>query len=178
MSFKEVASLDADVTVALGKKDKKTGKPYPKQAEGYYLGSRTVNGGRGDSILHFLQTANGNLGVWGTTDLNRKLGQAKLGTMVRITSTGTKATPKGDMYMYKVETDNENTIEVEAAASGPSSSGYVESEDDSGYNADSEEFTGADEDAGQVAALAAAERQARVQALLNKNKGNGAVKNK
>lgn len=37
MGFKEVASLDADVTVALGKKDP-NGKPYPKQAEGYYLG--------------------------------------------------------------------------------------------------------------------------------------------
>jgi hypothetical protein len=116
MGFTEVASLDADVTVALGKINKATGKPYPKQAEGYYLGNRKVNNTRGESTLHFLQTADGNLGVWGTTDLDRKLGQVDAGTMVRITSTGKKATPNGDMYTYKVEADNDNTIEVNVNA--------------------------------------------------------------
>lgn len=116
MSFSEVAGLDADVTVALGKTNKETGKPYPKSAEGYFLGSRTVKNKRGDSQLHFLQTDKGNLGVWGTTDLNRKLSQVTAGTMIRITSTGTKPTPNGDMYTYKVEQDKTNTIEVAVEA--------------------------------------------------------------
>src|ERR1700722_4366039 len=112
MGFKEVQSLDADVTVALGKADKETGKPYPKTAEGYYLGKRTVENKRGESQLHFLQSAlaygdlglkvGQNLGIWGTTDLNRKLSEVKPGTMVRVTSTGTKPTPNGDMYTYRV----------------------------------------------------------------------------
>src|SRR5271169_2495266 len=109
MAFREVASLDAKDTVALGKKDKQ-GNPYPKQAEGYFLGSRKVDSSRGDSVLHFLQTSDGNLGVWGTTDLNRKLGQVTPGAMIRITSTGTKETPKGEMYTYRVEVDKDNTI--------------------------------------------------------------------
>lgn len=165
MAFQVVASLDADVTVALGKKDKKTGKPYPKQAEGYFLGSRTVESKRGENKLHFLQTAEGNLGIWGTTDLNRKLSQVPAGTMVRITSAGTKPTPNGDMYMYKVETDADNTIEVSAAteSEGTDNSGSGVDEDDGSY-------AEADEDDSQAAALLAAEKAAKVQAIMNRGK--------
>lgn len=167
MSFQEVSSLDAEVTVALGKKDKQ-GKPYPKSAEGYYLGNRTVENKRGESKLHFLQTPKGNLGIWGTTDLNRKLLQAAVGTMVRITSTGTKPTPNGDMYTYKVEQDKTNTIEVADLSAGTvaadSDETYVD--EDSG-DAESSET---DEDAAQVAALAAAERKAKVLAQLKKGR--------
>jgi len=138
MAFKEVSSLDADITIAIGKVNKETGKPYPKQAEGYYLGSRKVENKRGESTLHFLTFGSDNpavvrefkalglgigqnLGVWGTTDLNRKLGAAPVGAMVRVTSTGTKATPNGDMYTYKVEVDSDNSIEVAASDSAQES---------------------------------------------------------
>jgi len=168
MGFTEVSSLDADVTIALGKKDK-AGKPYPKQAEGYYLGSRTVQNKRGESKLHFLQTAKGNLGIWGTTDLNRKLSQVTAGVMVQITSTGTKPTPNGDMYTYKVAQDKSNTIEV--ADQGGDTAGYTDSNDshDDGYDSDAN----GDEDDDQNAALAAAERsarQAKVQEVLNRGR--------
>lgn len=161
MSFKEVSSLDAEVTVALGKKDK-AGKPYPKQAEGYFLGSRSVESKRGESKLHFLQTAKGNLGIWGTTDLNRKLGSAPVGAMVRITSTGTKPTPNGDMYTYKVEVDTDNAIEVNAAADVASDF------EDSGT--DQDESDDSSEDDNQAAELAALERKAQVEALLRGGK--------
>lgn len=167
MGFQEVASLDADVTVALGKVDKK-GKAYPKSAEGYYLGSRKVQNKRGESTLHFLQTSEGNLGVWGTTDLNRKLNQAVPGTMVRITSTGTKPTPNGDMYTYKVEQDKANTIEVAALSEGSSTAG-----EDTSYSND-EDSDDTDEDADYEAATLAKAKQeaalAKVRATLNKNK--------
>ncbi len=166
MGFKTVTSLDADVTVALGKKNKATGKPYPKSAEGFYLGNRTVKGSRGPSTLHFLQTAEGNLGVWGTTDLNRKLSQVAAGTMVRITSTGTKPTPNGDMYTYKVEQDSDSTIEVEVAA--PTAYADAdETEETPAYEAEAEEV----EDDSQLKAQAeAASRRDRVEAMLNKSK--------
>ena len=167
MGFKEVNSLDADIIIALGKKDK-AGKPYPKQAEGYYLGTRTVENKRGESKIHFLQTVKGNLGLWGTTDLNRKLGQASLGSMVRITSTGTKPTPNGDMYTYKVETDNDNTIDVSSLENSYSEDSTEEAP---GFVTNDDEDEGYDREAVASAhASSTAERQAKVQALLAKNK--------
>jgi hypothetical protein len=166
MGFKTVASLDADVTVALGKKNKETGKPYPKQAEGYYLGSRAVESKRGNSKLHFLQTSEGNLGVWGTTDLDRKLGQVVHGTMIRITSTGTKETPKGDMYMYKVEVDGDNTIDVSGlgvTAEEPADA----IADGSGGSLDEEDF---DDTTTTTAAPAAVVNKQKVQDLFKNRK--------
>lgn len=167
MAFKQVSSLDADVTISVGKTDKATGKPYPKQAEGYYLGNRTVQNKRGESKIHFLQTPKGNLGVWGTTDLDRKLVQVIPGNMVRITSTGTKPTPNGDMYTYKVEVDSDNTIEVSAAENNAPEEDRSVVEDN---EAPSDDTDGSDEDAKQAAALLAAERAAKVQAILNRSK--------
>lgn len=164
MSFQEVSSLDADVTVALGKTNKETGKPYPKQAEGYYLGSRKVENKRGESFIHFLQTSKGNLGVWGTTDLNRKLGQVAPGVMVRITSTGTKPTPNGDMYTYKVESDKSNIIEV-----GVSDNPRDDEDSDESYVANTTVYEAdSSEDDDQVAELAALERKAKLEALLKR----------
>ena len=160
MGFKEVASLDADVTIALGKTNKETGKPYPKTAEGYFLGSRTVKNKRGESKLHFLQTPDGNLGIWGTTDLNRKLTQVNPGTMVRITSTGTKPTPNGDMYTYRVEEDKGNTIQVTVEASD---STYAEDDTDT-------ETEETDNDYQQESALSALQRKQNVESLLKNRK--------
>lgn len=178
MGFKEVASLDADKVVSVGKRDKKTGKLGPKFVEGYYLGNRTVQNKRGDSKLHFLQTPEGNLGVWGTTDMNRKLGQVTPGAMIRITSTGTKPTPNGDMYIYKVEEDSDNSIEV-----GNLSEGYEAASDDSGdvdTATDSDDNDGGydgatdepdyEEAAPAVQAKSAASRKAEVEALLKGKK--------
>ncbi len=173
MSFQELTSLDADVVVALGKKDKQ-GKPYPKQAEGYYLGSRTVQNKRGESKLHFLQTPKGNLGVWGTTDLDRKLGQAPVGAMVRVTSTGTKPTPNGDMYIYKVEVDKDNAIEVPAEQSSNGNVGYS---DEDTAETDGNTYVQNDDDNSDDAiqeAMANAKRKAKVEALLRGNKSKTA----
>lgn len=170
MGFKEVQGLDADVTVALGKKNKETGKPYPKTAEGYYLGSRTVENKRGESKLHFLQTPDGNLGVWGTTDLNRKLSQVVPGTMIRITSTGTKAVPNGEMYTYKVELDTDNSIDVSLIAAA---SENTEEESSSENGNDDNDASSPDEDDVDTASLMAAERAAKaakVQEILKKGK--------
>lgn len=171
MAFKEVASLDAEVTIAIGKKNKQTGKPYPNQAEGYYLGNRKVQNRKGESTLHFLQTPKGNLGVWGTTDLDRKLRQVTPGTMVQITFAGMKQTPNGDMYSYKVAQDTENTIEVATTE--------VETGDDlgggneGGFDGEAAETEDSDDSAAE-ALLAQAEARkaqaARVQALLGKKK--------
>lgn len=176
MAFKAINDLDADTTVSLGGFDKKTRKDNPTKAEGYYLGSREVKTTFGPSQLHFLQTPKGNLGIWGKTNMDKKLASVTPGTMVRITFTGmSKASPgKNPAYLFKVEADEDNTIEVaavvpEADESSPGNDdddevSYLEATD--GLSDDDSE----DEDAAQAAALAAAERKAKVQAMLNKNK--------
>lgn len=178
MGFKEVASLDADRTIAIGKKDKQ-GKPYPKSAEGYYLGKRKVSNKRGESTLHFLRDEDGNLGVWGTTDLNRKLeGVEGTGAKVRITFTGKKATPNGDMYVYKVEVDEDDQIDVSGISTGDAGVSEDTGDDETDGETESEE-TADEEEApaprvakttgGGLAADAAA-RKARVDSILAKGR--------
>jgi hypothetical protein len=141
MGFKEVASLDAEKTIALGGVDKKTGRKNPTSVEGYYLGSRTVESKKGESKIHFFQTEKGNLGVWGKTDSNRKLGAVTPGTMTRISFDKMQETPNGEMYKYKVEIDSDNVIDVGGIGSNYSVS--------SGSDSDSEsvsDFNSSDED--------------------------------
>lgn len=173
MAFTQVTSLDADVTISLGKKDKTTGKPYPNQAEGYYLGNRKVNTKLGETTLHFLQTPKGNLGVWGGTDMNKKLAQVQPGTMVRITAAGKRPTPRGDMNVFTVESDTDNTITVNISAAAAEDYSDTGTNETSGYSSDETEDENSD--VAQSQALAAAERKAKLDAIL-KGGGNKGVK--
>jgi hypothetical protein len=172
MGFKEVSSLDADTVIALGGQDKKTKKANAKQIEGYYLGSRTVADKKkkdGKSYIHVFQTAEGNTGVWGKTDLDRKLLAVTPGTMTRATHTGFRETPNGDMYTYKVEVDSENTIDVsdlvkQAQSTDTSTEGGYE---DSGEEYDNEEETAYEPEPMQ-SAQANAEKQRKVQDILSR----------
>lgn len=172
MAYKEVTDLSADVTFAIGGKNKKTGKENPTQVEGYYLGKRAVASPKsksGTANIYFLKTQKGNVGVWGKTDLDRKLSTAVPGTMLRITLARMVPTPNGDMYSYKVEFDADNTIEVSVQNEDVADSGN--DGDEYGYNSSTD--VGQDEDDSQSEALAAAERKAQVAALL---KGGGKAK--
>lgn len=175
MAFKEVASLDAETTIALGGTNRKTGKKNPTSAEGYYLGSRKVTNKNGESSIHFLQTPKGNLGVWGKTDMDRKLSSVTPGDMIRVSFTGMTPTPRGDMYKYKVEVDKSNTIEVDSLPQGASAVGNSDmgEDEDESYAASStfdEDYSDEEEEAAQNAALAALERKKKVEALLKTGK--------
>lgn len=169
MGFKELTSLDADVVIAIGGKDKKTGKPNAKSIEGYYLGKKQIEDRKkksGVSYIYVFQTANGNTGVWGKTDLDKKMQSAVPGTMMRITSNGTRPTPNGDMYVFKVEADTENTIEVSAASEAPSYSETSVDDEGTGPNDEDEDF----EEEAPIAArsVPSKESQDRVRSLLNR----------
>lgn len=168
MGFKEVNSLDADRTTALGGIDKKTGKKNPTKEEGYYLGSRKVESRKGTSNIYFLQTPEGTLGIWGKTDLDRKMLGATLGAMVRITQSGMVKTPNGDMYKFKVEQDLDNTIEV-SEVSESSSSSSNSSDEESYESEDSDSDYESDDSSNLVAADA---RAAKVKELLAKSRKN------
>jgi hypothetical protein len=118
MAFKEVQDLGCDNATALGGINKKTGKKNPTQVEGYYLGTREVEARlsrSGKASLHIFQTAKGKLGVWGKTDLDRKMKAAAPGNMIRVTYSGTRNVPTGIMHTFKVEVDADNTIDVGTA---------------------------------------------------------------
>lgn len=167
MSFKEVASLDAEVTISLGGVNKKTGKKNPTSIEGYYLGSRVVESKKGESKIHFFQTSKGNVGVWGKTDSDRKLSGVTPGTMTRISFDKMQPTPNGEMYKYKVEVDGDNTIEVGGISASLGNEGAGSGFGDSGDDYVSDADTSDDSDSLPYGASQAAERAAKVQSLLN-----------
>lgn len=179
MAFKQVQDLGTDMAVKLGGVDKKTGKKNPTQIEGYFLGTREIDSKfskTGKAALHVLQTPKGNVGVFGKTDLDRKMTSVSPGTMVRITQSGSVPTNKGnDMLKFTVEVDEDNTIEVGAMeASGGEVGDDMEDDMGGGLNEDMEdempETMLAAPSNTSAAAISAAERKARVQALMNKGK--------
>ncbi len=180
MSFKTVATLDADVTIKLGGRDKKTGKANPTSAEGYYLGTREVTSPKsktGKARLHFLQTSKGNVAVWGKTDMDRKLANVNPGNMIKITFDKMVNTPNGEMYKYTVAFDADNTIDVEglndsAEASDGTDSGDYEEQSSSSEEYDDETTQEEEEDNAvpTTSALSALERKNKVEQLLKGNK--------
>src|ERR1700749_4858405 len=137
MAFKEINDLSCDVTISLGGSNRKTGKVNPTKIEGYYLGARTVADNKkksGVSYIYAFQTPKGNVGVWGKTDLDNKMKSAPLGAMLRVTQNGMPNTPNGEMYVYKVEVDAANTIQVDAAAPSTSEEDSSDSYDASAYD--------------------------------------------
>ena len=131
MSFKEVQDLDCDNATPIGGFNKKTKKDNPKMVEGYYLGSREVPDQKrksGISYLHILQTAKGRLGIWGKTDMDRKIRAVTPGVVVRITFLKMVPTPNGEMYKYSVELDEENVLDMSDFA--PSDAAAVGEDDD------------------------------------------------
>lgn len=175
MAFKKVTDLSADTTISLGGTNRKTGKKNPDSIEGYYLGSRKVDDKKkkdGFSYIHTFQTSKGNVGVWGKTDLDRKLLTVTPGLMVRATFDRMVPTPNGEMYKYEVAVDDENTTEVSQNVTniGNGYGGQQETDDNSYVSQDEEgeDGEGVDEDALQAAALVQAEKKAKLDALLKK----------
>lgn len=177
MAFKTVADLASDTAITLGGSDKKTGKPNPKTAEGYYIGFKTTTSKFGDAKLHIVQTPKGNLGIWGKTDMDNKLSGVIPGSMVRITYTGEVPSGKGNpMKKFTVEVDDDNRIEV--AGTAPAEGQDLGSADD--QDADLGDDTDLEDDepmpdevppqraqpAKQAAQAPSADRQKRVQELL------------
>ena len=177
MAFQEISDLDAATTISIGGYNKKLRKENPTAVEGYFLGSKATKNNKsasGVSYLHILQTSKGNVGVWGKTDMDRKLASATPGTMIKIEFSGMQATKNGEMYKYKVSVDKDATIEVApppaakptAASSYDEDQAYVDSESEEDDAFDSGERYEAP--APLAASANSKSRQAAVQAMLSK----------
>lgn len=166
MAFKTVTDLGTETAISLGGRDKKTGKENPKSITGYFLGSRDVASkfsSTGLAKMHVFQTPKGNIGVFGKTDLDRKLGTVTPGAMTRVTQNGSVPTNKGnDMLKFQVEVDLEDVIDVSAPDA-------VTSDRDSGTEETYEDDVDQLPEPVRTAPRAPdASQKARVQALLNR----------
>ncbi len=164
MAYKKIADLSAESTVKIGGVNTKTGVKNPTEIEGYYLGSKVIQTSNGESRVHTFKTPKGNIGVWGTKELNDKLGQVTPGTMTLVEYGGKKNLKGGKtLHTYEVSQDDSNVLEFSAANS-----------DDDETNDGTSEGNFDEEDAAQTAALAAAEKvakRAQAEAILARGKG-------
>lgn len=184
MAFREILDLDCETAISLGGFNKKQRKDNPTQIEGYFIGSKIVDSAKsktGKAYLHIFQTAEGNVGVWGKTDLDRKMSSVVPGVMTRASFTGMAPSKNGEMYKFKVLQDSENRIDVDT---GPKNTPVqVEAqESDEDYVASDESDDSSDEEALDEAPVArpvapkvplktpSADRQAAIQALLKNRK--------
>ena len=172
MGFKPVTSLDADTAISLGKIDEK-GKTT-NSIEGYYLGFRTTTNSYGDSNLHVFQTPKGNVGVWGSANMDQKLKQVKPGTMTRVTANGLapKKPGKNPMKLFLVSVDEDNVTEVSEAEEGGEDTNY-DAAGNTGFYDDvtAEDFPEPVPDfVASRTGKTPAERQAEVQAMLKSRK--------
>lgn len=175
MAMKKVSDLNAETTF----KFEKPGQTF----EGYYLGSKKVNTNMGQSTLQIFQTDKGNVGVWGSADIDRKLSAVPVGSYTEIAYLKkTKLDGGRTMKKFDVGYDDENTIEVSSAPINTSPGSRDESEDDAedqeveqDYSSDESEEEAEEAPAPVRAApkasrpaVVSAERKASVSALLNK----------
>lgn len=171
MAFKQVQDLDADTMISLGGFNKKLKKDNPTEVEGYYLGSRQVESKKsktGFASIHYFQTPAGNVGVWGKTDLDRKLASVSVGNMAKAEYSHMQFTPNGEMYKYKVAFDPDNSLDIDTLPVG----NVTVKAEVLGNNGEEIESDDIDLDEETQALLAAeqAKRAAKVQALLAKKK--------
>lgn len=176
MGYIKKPTLTCDKVVQLG------GEGNPTEVEGYYLGHRVTDGEYGPGKIHVFQTKEGNVGVWGKTNLNSMLTSEHAGQMVLVSFTGMSKPKKGrrPAYLFELQYDPKNTIDVTGVQA--SAQDGEEDESFSTYSAENEadnfeSDSVVDEPApvrakapARPAAAPSAARQAQVQALLNGRK--------
>jgi len=176
MAFKEVASLDAEVAYALGAVDKKTGKKSPVEVEGYYLGFKIIPNKMaqsGEAKFHVFQTAKGNHGIYGKTDLDSKLMAVPKGTMCRAKFVKELPTKFGNnKRIFSVQLDPDNVLDMSSQETVQSSAPDDEPDpvDEEESLDDVDEISEADLIAEVKARELAEERKKKVAALLKKGK--------
>lgn len=173
MAYQTKVELASDTTIKLGGRQE-NGTPNPTSVEGYFLGTRiTPDTGYGPGKLHFFQTEVGVVGVWGKTRLNSLLTPDLAGQMCLVTfkGMGPKQKGKSPAFLYSLQHDPANTIDVTSLAAAETATTDVDASD---YERDMDLEEPADEIVPvrptapkAKAAVPAAKSQAAVQALLS-----------
>lgn len=172
MGYQDIKVTDAISLGQPGSTNKKTGKPLLSVIEGYYVTSRQVPDAKkksGKEFIYTLQTSEGLKEVWGKTNLNRRMSNAVVGAMTRISNTGeTQPTPNGDMQLFRVQQDLDNVTDVSAlqAEAAADEGSYEEDSDQDQPEAYEAPKTAPARRPESPAQPASAERQASVRAVL------------
>lgn len=152
MAFREVQSLDAEQVIRVGEEDGSDNTV--ETISGYYLGFKEIANSLNPtrkSKIHVFSIEGRNVGVWGTSVMDRKLAAVPApsnpntpseGTafMTTVTFTGLKpATKKGyrPSKNYNVGFDDENLIKVDAAIESSINTG---SDEDDSPTVDASDF--------------------------------------
>lgn len=148
--------------------------------EGFYMGSFDYTGDYGPTKKHIFQTSEGAVVIFGQRNLMQQLPSATVGATLRITYTGDKVSDKKGrqpMKLFQIEQDRKNKVEVVGVDLTPAEPQFEdsnESEDDVD-TAEADEVTPARAVAPrQPAAAPDAERQRKVQELLNRGRNKTA----
>lgn len=164
-------------TIQLGGINKTTGKKNPTELEGYYLGSEDrpnkFNSNKPQKFYMF-ETADGQVGIYGKTGLDRVLRGARIGAMTKVVSTGEVIdTGKGNpMKVFKAYQDKANFIEVASQPSSTTDDGEQQSDQEYASEEVEEDEPAPTKLVAKVpmTAISDSDRQAKMQALLNKHR--------
>lgn len=168
MAYQTKFDGSTEATIKLG------GENNPQSIEGYFLGTKATKSEYGDGKLHIFQTSAGNVGVWGKTRMDSLLTQDLVGLMVLVSFTGMIAPSKKGRkpsYGYKVQFDKDNSINTDHINLSAASSEDEGSDDSEGYESDEAPVAyKAPVAPSRPASTPSTDRQAQLQALLNKRK--------
>lgn len=127
MARKQVHSLDCEKTFGFGPEENQI--PKGKEFKGYYLGSKKVKSEYGEQLVHIFKTAKGNVGLWGSANLNSNLAQIEPGCMTFVTyNEKIKLAGGKSMKKFSVEFDDEDKIDN--APKAPKSAAVDEEDED------------------------------------------------
>lgn len=142
--------------------------------EGIYLGSFDHEGDYGPTKKHLFKTETGVKVVFGQRHLTDLLADEKPGILVRVTYTGDKKMKKGNpMKMYALDIDDEiqaDAADVTEAVEAANDAGSYDEDDYAEDDTPSDEQPTAPVKAKPVATAPSSATQAKVKALLNRNK--------
>ena len=179
MALQEVPSSQGMKFVTMGGKDK-TGKPYPNTVKGWYIGKVTGPNQFDSTKLKTtfkVLTQDGIIGINGTAVLISRMNDFESmatdkagspeGVWVEIKFTGTEPSKRGNpTKLFSVAFDLDNVRDVNSTTAAFDG----DTEDDETSDNYDAALTQDAEDEAQALALAAAEKKAKVNALLNKGK--------
>lgn len=189
MSFKKIIELQAESTVSL----KEPGESFT----GFYLGYKTTTTSFGESRLHIFSTEEGTVGVWGKTQMDRKLTPApagqkglKLGMLVQVTLLANSVMKNGRRTATSFDVQYDDAVEpmdmsniAVTVSSGPSESEHYAGDsseaadvDPDEVEEDEEEYTPPPVQAAPpkktaIPSVVTAEQKAKAAATLNKYRG-------
>lgn len=171
MARKKVSDYSEMQTVRFGEEQGDLG--VGEEFQGFYKGAKTANTKYGEKKVHTFETSAGDVQIWGSTTLNRKLSQVGVGNLTFITYTGLgeKQRGKNPAKLFNVEQDREQSIHVDV----PTVSFRDEQDDESSDLASDDAFAQVLTATATRPALAAnpapttpsAANRAKVAALLN-----------